>query len=97
MLRFLAIITSIILEYIYKSFKVKFAIQLYQKLLNRLNIIYLIKEIVKPKYEDFAFFMLDSSRTSIISKIIIFVNNIDKMQYIAVYFHIIFLFKLKKK
>lgn len=71
-------ITPIVLEYICKSLKFRPAIWLYQELLDRPNIIYLVGEIVKPKYKDLAFLVPDGSRASAIPKTIIFVNNINE-------------------
>lgn len=66
-------------------------------MLDRSNIIYLVKEIIKLKYKNLAFLMLDDNRISAILKIIIFINNINKPQYIAAYFCIMFLFIFQKK
>lgn len=90
----LAIITLIILKYIYKFFKIIFAIWFYQNLLDKPNIEYLIEKIIKPEYKYLAFFMFDNSKTIRLLKTIIFVNNIDKMQSIVIYFYMILLFRL---
>lgn len=73
-----AIIISIILRYIYKFLKFGSAIWFYWELLDKSNIPYLIKKIVKLKYKNLTFFMPDSSKIDIILKKIIFVNKIDK-------------------
>lgn len=92
-----ATITLIILEYICKFLKLRLAIRLYQELLEKPNIIYLVKKIIKPKYKDLVFLILDGSGASIILKTIIFVNNIDEAQHIVVYFYIMLSSKLQKK
>lgn len=78
MLALSAIITSIVLKYICKFLKLRLAIWLYQKSLDRPNIIYLVKEIVKPKYKDLAFLVPDISETSTIPKIMIFINSMKR-------------------
>lgn len=45
-------------------------------MLNKQNIIYIIEKITKPKYKDLAFLISNSNKVDIISKTIIFVNNI---------------------
>ena len=92
-----ATITPIVLEYICKSLKLRPAIQLYQELLDKPNITYLVEEIVKPKYEDLAFLVPNGSGTNAIPKTMIFVNNIDKTQRIAAYLCIILLSRLQRK
>lgn len=91
------IITLIVLEYIRKSLKFRLAIWLYQELLDRPNIIYLIREIVKPKYKNLAFLVPDGSRASAIPKIMIFVNNIDKAQRITMYPYMMLSSRLQRK
>lgn len=77
MLAISAIITLIILEYIYKSLKLRLLTWFYWKSLNKPNIIYIINKIIKPKYENLAFFMTESGGVYIISKIMLFINNIE--------------------
>lgn len=48
-------------------------------MLDKSNIIYLIREIIKPKQKDLAFLVLDSSENGVISKTIIFVDNINEI------------------
>lgn len=76
-LALLPTITLMILEYICKLLKLKPLIWLYWELLDRPNIAYIIRKITKPKHENLAFFMLDNSRADVISKIMIFINNIE--------------------
>ena len=73
-----AIIILIILEYRYKFLKIRSATRLFQELFDKLNIIYLVKEIIKLNYENLVFFIPNDSKISEILKIIIFVNNINK-------------------
>lgn len=87
-------ITLTILKNICKSFEFSTVIRLYQKFLNKSNITYQVEEIVKLKYKDLSFLMLDSNKAGKISKIIIFINNINKIQNIVAYFCIMLLFKL---
>lgn len=80
-----ATITLIILKYIRKFLRFRLAIRLYRELLDRSNITYLVREIVKPKYKHLSFLVLDNNRAGAIPKAIIFVDNIDETQYIAAY------------
>lgn len=77
MLALLAMIIPTILEYICKSLKVRFSAQLYSELLNKLNIMYIVGEINKPKYEVLAFLIFNNSRIGAILKTIIFLDNIE--------------------
>lgn len=56
MIVLLALITLIILKYIYKFYKLRFAIWLYYDLLDKSNLKYLIEKIIKPEYKYLAFF-----------------------------------------
>lgn len=78
MLALSATITLILLEYICKSLKLRPIIRFYQESINMFNIIYLIREIIKPKYKDMTFLMLDSSEAGFILKIMIFVDTTDE-------------------
>lgn len=92
-----ATITPTVLEYIRKSLKLRPAIRLYQELLDRPNITYLVREIVKPKYEDLTFLVPNSSGAGAIPKTTIFVDNIDEVQRIAVYLRMILPSRLQGK
>lgn len=81
-----AVITPIVPEYINQSFKLRPTTRLYQKLLDKPNITYMIGVIVKPKFEELAFFILKSNRVYSIPKIMGFVNNINNAQCIIAYF-----------
>lgn len=76
-LAILAIITPTVLEYICKSLELRPPTWLYQELLDRLNIIYMIGKIIKPKYEDFTIFVSNSSKVGTIEKTMIFIDNIE--------------------
>lgn len=48
----------------------------------------MVREITKPKHEDLAFFIPDSSRADVIPKTMIFINNIENVQRIAKYLYL---------
>lgn len=93
-LALLAIITPIVLKYIYKLLKLRFLIRIYWESLNKPNIIYMVRKISKSKYENLAFLVPDSGKAGIIPKIIIFINDIENAQRIAVYLYLKLLLKL---
>lgn len=72
-------ITLMVLKYIYKLLKLKPPVQFYYKLLDRPNIMYIIKEILKLKYEDLLFPITNKNRASTIPKTIYFVDNIEDL------------------
>lgn len=92
-----AMITSIVLEYIYIGLKLRPPTQLYQELLDKLNFTYMVEEITKPKYKNLAFFISNSSGTSTIPKTMIFVDNIEDVKHIAVYLCLKLLSRLQDK
>lgn len=69
-------IILMILKYIYKFLKLKLLNQFYQKLLDRLNIIYIVSKIIKPKYKNLTFLIFENSKVDVIPKIRVFVDNI---------------------
>lgn len=87
-LALLAMITSILLEYINKSLKFRTVIRLYQELLDRPRITYTVGEITKPKHKNLAFLVPDNRRAGVIPKTMIFVNNIEDVQRIAAHFFV---------
>lgn len=97
MLTLLAIIIPTVLEYICKLLKPKPPTRLYQELLNMPNIRYIVGKITKPKHEDLIFLVPDSDRISVISKTIIFVDNIEDIQYITKCFCLRLLPRLQNK
>lgn len=78
-LALLATITLTLHKNIHESLKLRFLTWLYQKLLDRPNITYMIIKIIKPKYENLSFIMLNSGGASAILKRIIFVNDIKNI------------------
>lgn len=76
-LMLLVIITLMILKYICKLLKLKLLIRFYQELLDRLNIIYMIKKITKPKYKNLIFFLPNGAGVGVIPKTRIFIYNIE--------------------
>ena len=60
-------------------------IQLYKKLLNQSNIIYIVIEVRKPRFEKLDFLVSPIIDILAILKIIIFVNNIKITGNIAIY------------
>lgn len=78
MLALSAIITPIVLEYIYESLKLRSTIWLYQELLAKPNITYLVEKNIKPKDKNLAFLIPDGSGAGAILKTMLFVNKIDE-------------------
>lgn len=74
-----AIIILIVPEYICKLLKLRALTQLYQELLNKSNIIYMIEEIIKLKYETLALLIFDSDRVDTILKTMVFVDDIENI------------------
>lgn len=93
------IITPTVLEYIRKSLKFYLVTRLYQELLDKANITYMVLKIMKPNFEDLGFLVLNSNRADSIPKTMIFVDNIDKAQYIVACFctRLLLQFQRKKK
>lgn len=54
----------------------------------------MVGKITKLKYEDLIFFILKSDKINIISKTIVFVNDIKYIQHIIIYFYSKILVKL---
>lgn len=77
MLTIAAMITPTILKYICKSLKLRLLTRPSQELLDKLNIMYIVGKITKPKYENLAFLILDSGGVGVIPKIMVFVNDIE--------------------
>lgn len=75
-----AIITTNILKYIKKPLNLKMLVCLYQKLLDYLNIIYIITSIISSNFENLHFLILPKIyNISNIKKTIIFINSIEKI------------------
>lgn len=87
--------TSNVLEYICKLLKLYLPVWLYEKLLDHLNIIYIIAEIRKPKFEELSFVISLMATIFSIPKTIIFNNNTDIVGQIADYLWTCFLSKLQ--
>lgn len=83
-----------ILKYIYKLLKLWFLIIPHQELLDRLKITYMVEKITKPKHQNPEFLIFNNVKIYIVSKIIIFIDNIEKKFNIVVYFCLKLLLKL---
>lgn len=78
-------VTPNALKYVCKSLQLYKPIQLYKKLLDHPNIIYMVIEIKNPRFEELDFFVFPTISASAISKTINFVNNIKTMGKIVTY------------
>lgn len=70
-------VTLNVFEYIRKLLKLYLPIQLYKKLLDYPNLIYIIAKIRKPKFEELVFIISSTAAVTCISKTIILIDNID--------------------
>ena len=74
----LVILTTINMEYLWKTLYLQSPVQLYQKSLNRTNIIYLVAQINTLGYEKLDFLISKKRELSCIPKTMVFVNSINK-------------------
>lgn len=86
-----------ILEYVHKSLQFCETVQLYKKLLDCPNIIYMVTEIKKPRFEELDIFVFSITSMSIISKTKIFVDIIKMPDEMATYLQSRLFPKLCKK
>lgn len=80
-----ATITPNVFEYVCKFLQFCELIQLYKNLLNRLNIIYIVTEIKKPRFEELNFFVFSTIKVLAILKIMIFVDNIKRVSKMVIH------------
>lgn len=92
-----ATVTSNVLEYISKLLKLCSPVRLYKELLDRSNLMYMVAEIRKRKFEKLAFILSLTAAASCIPKTMIFVDNINTAGEIADYFQTRLLAKLQGK
>lgn len=97
MLALSGMVTPNVLDYISTWLKLWLSIQLYKKLFNYPNLIYIIAKIRKPKFKKLAFVMSLIATTFCIPKTMIFINNIDNAGEISNYFQTCFLDRLQNK
>ena len=80
-----ATITPSVLEYIHVLLKLESPSFLYWRLLDRLNLTYVVAQITKPNYDELEFLVPKHGSIMFIPKTMIFVDNIDHAVFIATY------------
>lgn len=93
----LATVIPNVLKYILKSLQLHNPIRLYKELLDHPNIIYIVMEIKKPRFEELDFFVSLTTGASAIVKTMIFANNIKIAGEMATYLQSWLSSKLRKK
>ena len=87
-----------ILEYVRKTQNLKTLICLYQRSLDRPNIIYIVTPIISSDFKDLNFLILPKiGSISNIDKTMIFVNSVDKGRTLTIYLQSFLLNKLKDR
>ncbi len=86
-----------ILDYIYASLNLHSPVRLYKRSLDRANITYGVAEIKKPGYKKLDVFVPSIESLSAISKIMIFVDSINKEMALTEYLRTKLLDNLKDK